>query len=79
MDVIDFTAERNRRAQPDPELVSQDEYDRPLYTFGAECEMEGRSFSFTLVAYSWEDAEVKVAAIRDSAKVFGQLFSQVPA
>ena len=78
-EIIDLGAERSKREQPDPEFVSQDEYGRPLYTFGVEYEFSGGIYSFHLTAYSWEDAEAKVAAIRESGKVFGQMFSRVPA
>lgn len=78
-DIIDLNAERNRRAEPDPEFVSQDEYGRKLYTFGVDYDHDGSSYTFHLVAYSWEDAEAKVAGIRASAKVYGQIYSHIPA
>jgi hypothetical protein len=78
-DVIDLGAERSRREQPDPEFIRQDEYGRPLYSFGVEYEFDDRRYQFQLWAYSWEDAEAKLAGIRASGKVFGQLYSAVPA
>lgn len=78
-DVIDLGAERNKRAQPDPEFVTKDEYGRPLYTFGVEYELGGKQYSFHLVAYDWADAEAKVTAIRESGRVYGQIYSEVPA
>ena len=78
-EITDLAAERNRRAQPDPEFVRQDDYGRPVYCFGVEYRFNDRTYSFQLWAYSWEDAEAKVASIRESGKVFGQLYSQAPA
>lgn len=75
-DPIDLAAERNKREQSDPQFVHQDDYGRPLYAFGVEYTFEGNQFTFHLIAYSFEDADAKVAAIRDSAKVYGQIFSE---
>jgi extradiol dioxygenase family protein len=77
--IVDLVAERNKREQPDPEFISQDEYGRKVYTFCVEYDFEGHQFSFHLQAYSWEDAEAKVAALRQSAKVYGQMHSVIPA
>lgn len=78
-DIIDLTAERNRRADPDPEFIRKDEYGRPLYCFGVDYTHSESTFSFQLWAYDWADAEAKVSSIRESAKVFGQLYSKMPA
>lgn len=77
--VIDLGAERNRRAQPDPEFVRKDDYGRPLYTFLLSYEMDGSRWSTELWAYDFADAEARVAAMRESLKVDGQAFSTVPA
>ncbi len=78
MDVIDLNAERSKREQPDPEFVRQDEYGRPIYCFGMEYEMGDKRWSTEVWAYDWADAENRCAAMRDSLKVFGQLYGSVP-
>jgi len=77
-DVIDLGAERNRRAQPDPEFVRQDDYGRPLYHFGLSYEFDGRTWAAELWAYSFEDAEARVAAMRGTLTVCGQTYSVIP-
>lgn len=78
-DVIDLTAERNRREGPDPEHVSQDEYGRPLYQFIYDYQMDDGTFSFSLFAYDFEDAERRAAAINRGVELKGQLYGVSPA
>ena len=79
MDLIDLNAERAKREAPDPQFVRKDGFGRPLYTFLLSYEMDGSRWSTQLWAYSFEDAEAKVAAMRESLKVDGQLFEMAPA
>lgn len=76
---IDLNAERNRRAQPDPEFVRHDDYGRPMYHFGTAYSFEGRMFGAEIWAYSREDAEARVKAMRESLMLLGQTFSMIPA
>lgn len=78
-DVVDLTAERNRRAQPDPEFVRKDDFGRPLYTFLLSYEMDGSRWTIEVWAYSFEDAENRVAAMRETLNLDGQAYSAVPA
>ena len=78
-DIIDLNANRNRREQPDPELMTRDEYGRPLYTFVLTYEAGGRTYGTQLIAYDFADAEMKVAGMRESLRVDGKLFSVIPA
>jgi hypothetical protein len=77
--VVDLTAERNKREQPDAEFMRKDEYGRHVYCFGVQYDHAGSQYSFHLWAYDWADAEAKVASMRSSATVFGKMFSVVPA
>lgn len=77
-DIIDLSAERNKREQSVPEFVRHDDYGRPLYTFLLSYEMEGKSWSTEVWAYDFADAEARVAAMRESLKVTGQLFDRIP-
>jgi hypothetical protein len=76
---IDLAAERNKREQPDPEFVRKDEYGRPLFTFLLSYEMGGSQWATEIWAYDFDDAEARVAAMRESLKVDGKLFTTVPA
>ena len=78
MDVIDLNAERNRRAQPDPEFVKRDDFGREMYLFALGYEFDGKSWGIDLWAYSAEDAEARVAAMRGSLAVHGQIFECIP-
>jgi hypothetical protein len=76
---IDLAAERNKREAPDPEFVRKDDFGRMLYTFLLSYEMDGARWTNEVWAYSFEDAEARVAAMRANLKVDGQAFSVVPA
>lgn len=78
-EIVDLNAERNKRAQPDPEFVKHDDYGRPMYHFGLGYEFEGSEWSCHIWAYSMEDAEARIAAMRASLRLFGQTFSMIPA
>lgn len=78
-DIIDLSTERNKRAAPDAEFVRQDDYGRPMYTFLLSYEMDGSGWSTEVWAYDVEDAEKRVAAMRESLKVDGQIFASFPA
>lgn len=78
-DIVDLATERNKRDEPDPALVMRDDFGRLLYLFGLDYEFDGREWMTELWAYSFEDAEARVAAMRQSLKVVGQKMSEVPA
>jgi len=76
-EIIDLTGERNKRAAPDPEFVCQDNYGRPMYLFLLAYEMGEKAYGAEVWAYDEADAEARVAAMKASLKVDGQLFEQV--
>lgn len=78
-DVIDLNAERSKREQPDPDHVRHDDFGRPLYEFLLSYGMEDKQWSTTVWAYSFEDAENRVIAMRESLKVDGQAYGCIPA
>lgn len=78
-DVIDLTAERNRRDGPDADHIRQDEYGRPLYEFVFDYRMDDGTYTFSLFAYDWEDAERRAKAISQGVVLVGQLHQVVPA
>jgi hypothetical protein len=77
-DIIDLSAERNRREEPDPEFVTADEYGRKLYTFLASYDVGDKCFSLRFIAYDEDDAQAKVAGMRESIRYDGKLFSSIP-
>ena len=78
-DIIDLGAERNKRERPDPEFCCKDDYGRDLFTFLLSYEMDGKRYGTQVIAYSQEDAEARVVAMRASLTYDGQLFEVVPA
>lgn len=76
-DIISLNEKRNEREKPDAEFVHMDDFGRPMYTFGVEYAMDDRHWSFRIIAYSMEDAQKRVAAIRESGKVYGQIMAVV--
>lgn len=78
-DVIDLTAERNQRTHPDPEFACQDDYGRKLYLYALGYEFDGCQWAAEVWAYSQEDAEGRVAAMRQSLTLHGQIYARIPA
>jgi hypothetical protein len=78
-DIIDIQRARASRDQPDADCVRKDDYGRALYLFALHYEMDSHTWGTEVWAYSWEDAEARVAAMRDSLCVSGQMMAIVPA
>ena len=76
---IDLLAERNKRAQPDPEFVRKDDFGRPLYCFLLDYEFNGDHWSAQVWAYDEAEAQARVVAMRASITYMGQMFAAVPA
>lgn len=71
---IDFTERRNHR-DIGREHICRDERGRPMYEYLVQYEFEGKTLSdCNIWAYSEEDAERRVAAIRSTLELKGQLF-----
>jgi len=71
--VVDLVARLAAANAPDADCVRQDQDGRPLYRYALEYRMGDASWSAELWAYSFDDAEQRVAAMRDSLVVLGQL------
>jgi len=78
-DIIDLNDRRNEREQPDPEFVMRDDFGRPMYTFTLSYDMDGSLWLIHLWAYSHDDAERRVEAMRQSLKCDGQVYAVYPA
>ena len=79
MTIIDISAERDKRNAPDPDCVITDEEGKDWFLFSLEYRQDGRRMTTDLWAVSREDAEAKVAAMRDSLVFVGQTVAVVPA
>lgn len=77
-DIVDFSAILTARDRPDPDLVCHDAFGREMRTYVLEYEMDGRRWGLSVVAYSMEDAENRVAAMRGSLVVCGELYRVLP-
>lgn len=78
-DIIDLNERRNAMEAPDAEFVRKDDFGRPLYMFTLSYEMDGSSWGAEVWAYSAEDAEARVSAMRSSLVCMGQVFAAFPA
>jgi hypothetical protein len=78
-DIIDLSERRNAKEAPDSEFVRKDELGRSLYLFALNYEMDGAHWASEVWAYSAEDAEARVAAMRSSLKCLGQMYAAFPA
>jgi len=76
---IDLNAERNKRAQPDPEFVTTDEYGRKFYKFGADYHFNGHDYGIHFWAADQAEAEARVKAMRESLVCIGQVMGIIPA
>jgi len=79
MSIVDLNAERNKRERPDPEHVMTDEFGREMFEFICDYTMDGSKWGVHIWAYSQEDAENRIAAMRDSLTFAGQIYCTVPA
>lgn len=77
MSVIDLNAARAVRELPDAEHLDRDQFGRPMYRFALTYEMGEKIWGVEVWAYSFEDAEQRVAAMRASLSVAGQVHSEI--
>jgi len=77
-DIVDLSAILTARDRPDPDLVCHDAFGREMRTYVLEYEMDGRRWGLSVVAYSMEDAESRVVAIRRSLLLCGELYRVLP-
>ena len=75
MSVIQLSDVRASREQPDPEHIRRDQYGRPMQRYALSYEMGGKDWSTEVWAYSFEDAENRVAAMARTLVVQGQMWA----
>lgn len=78
INIVDLSAIRTARDQPDPDFVHRDSFGRELRTYVLEYEMDGRRWGLSIIASSMDDAEARVAAMRDTLVLCGELHRVVP-
>lgn len=62
---------------PDAAHVMKDHYGRPMQRYALSYEMDDKTHCTEIWAYSFEDAENRVAAMARSLVVQGQVFTEV--
>jgi len=78
-DPINLSAVRDARTKPDAEFVRKDDFGRELFCFLLEYEMAGDDWVTEVWAYSMDDAKSRVAAMRESLVLCGQMYSRTNA
>lgn len=79
MNIIDLNERRNAKDGPDPDCIRTDDWGRNLYLYALEYSMDGSQWSVNLWAYSMEDAQNRVDAMRQSLVLSGQTYAIIPA
>lgn len=77
MNVVSFPRLPERRDNPDQAFVSTDANALRLYRFALQYEMDGKRWATEIWAYSSQDAEDRVAAMRRSLMICGQLYAAI--
>jgi len=78
-ETIDLNRERAKREQPDADCVRKDHYGRPMFLYSLEYRFQDKTWCVNLWAYSFDDAEGRAAAMRESLTLSGQIHSIIPA
>ncbi len=73
-DVVNLSAERDRRDGPDAEHRTTDQWGRPMFDFMVDFEFNGSKWTVHLWAYDFEDAQARVHALRSTATQEGQVY-----
>lgn len=79
MTIIDLNERRSGNDKPDPEWVRHDDYGRPMYHYGLSYTFEDGKWAAEIWAYSMEDAQNRVDAMRQSLVLLGQTHAIIPA
>ncbi len=79
MTIIDLNAERSARERPDAEFSRRDDFGREMYCYTLEYQFQDGCWRAEVWAYSMEEAEQRVAAMRESLTLRGQVYTRVPA
>ena len=75
MTIINLSAERDKRNGPDKAHTRLDDEGRILYEYALDYRMDDAHWSASIWAYSMEDAERRVSAMRHSLTLSGQVYT----
>ena len=78
-DVIDLAERRNAADRPDADCTLKDDFGRDMFVFALSYKLGSSTYGIQLVAYDVDDAAAKVAAMRESLELQGQIYSMIPA
>lgn len=73
----DFGYDGSSAEMPGVEHLRHDDYGRPMYRFALSYEMDGKDWCAEVWAYSFEDAENRVAAMSRTLTVQGQVHCEI--
>ena len=76
-DIIDLTAERERREQPSADFTRRDDFGRIMFAYSCSYEFDGGTWDIKLWAYSMDDAQARVGAMRESLALQGQIYAEI--
>jgi hypothetical protein len=77
VNVVSLVKERERRDGPDPQHLMPDDGGRLMARYACQFRMNDRTWCESIWAYSTEDAEARVVAMRESLVVCGQIYAEV--
>lgn len=67
------------QARPNANMIAFDDENRPMFKYTIKYRHEDRTFESDIWAYSVQDAEARLAEIRKSSTITGQVFERQPA
>jgi hypothetical protein len=77
-DPIDFQKFKIER-DIDPEFIRKDDFGRTMYSFALSYEFAGSEWGgVSIWAYSFDDAQERVKAMRESLELLGQIGGVIP-
>jgi hypothetical protein len=77
MQIIEFRSQPAAADRPDNDFVSIDQNGQEIYRFALQYDWDDKLWAAEIWAYSLDDAETRVQAMRQSLTVCGQLYSGI--
>jgi hypothetical protein len=77
MQIINFLSQPAAADRPDHDYVSIDQNGQEIYKFALQYHWNDKTWAAEIWAYSLDDAERRVQAMRQSLIVSGQLYSDI--
>ncbi len=64
------------QARPNAGFIDFDDENRPMFLYSVDYKLDGSRFGVDLWAYSVDDAQKRIAAIKRSAEYSGQIYER---